>query len=243
MPLVVALVPARCGSQRVPGKNMRLLSGHPLIAFTIASSIEADIFDAVIVSTDSPEIAEAAERYGALVPALRPAELAGTTSPDIDWVLHAMADRDEEMFAILRPTSPFRSAETLTRAFDAFVELGAEADSIRAVELCKQHPAKMWVRDGRLLRPFVDDREGRVPGHSMQYQSLPEVYVQNSSLEIAWSHVLSGDRPSISGERVAPFFTRGDEGFSIDYPEDLERAERLIAQRRVAVPRLLEAVA
>jgi N-acylneuraminate cytidylyltransferase len=64
----------------------------------------------------------------------------------------------------------------------------------------------------------------------MQYQSLPEIWVQNSSLEIAWRRVLEGDQPSIAGDRVAPFFTEGDEGFSIDYPEDLERAERLVAR-------------
>jgi CMP-N-acetylneuraminic acid synthetase len=67
----------------------------------------------------------------------------------------------------------------------------------------------------------------------MQTQSLPQVWAQNSSLEIAWTRVLEGDAPSISGERVAPFFTEGDEGLSIDYPEDFERAERMAGLPRV----------
>src|SRR5204862_429529 len=76
--------------------------------------------------------------------------------------------------------------------------------------------------------PLLPQPEGATPYHSSQYQSLPRVYIQNSSLEIAWAHVL--EEPSIAGRRVAPFLTEGLEGFSIDYPDDLERAERLAAE-------------
>ena len=72
----------------------------------------------------------------------------------------------------------------------------------------------------------------------MQFQVLPEVWAQNSSLEFAWSHVLQGERPSISGERVAPFFTEGAEGFSVDYPDDFERAERMLASGKARLPSL-----
>ena len=88
MPSAVALVPARSGSQRVPGKNVMPLAGHPLIAYAIAAAREAGVFDAVAVSTDSEEIAAVARRYGAEVPALRPAELATTTSSDHEWIQH-----------------------------------------------------------------------------------------------------------------------------------------------------------
>src|SRR6187551_3439207 len=91
MPSAIALVPARAGSQRVPGKNVRELAGHPLLAYSIASAQESGIFGAVIVSTDSPEIAAVAERYGAEVPGIRPAEMAGSASPDIEWVRHTIA--------------------------------------------------------------------------------------------------------------------------------------------------------
>ena len=110
----VALIPARSGSLRVPAKNVRELAGHPLLAYSIAAARESGLFAAILVSTDSEEIAEVARRYGAEVPGLRPAELAGPTSPDVEWVTLAMAGRAEEIFAILRPTSPFRSAETIT---------------------------------------------------------------------------------------------------------------------------------
>jgi N-acylneuraminate cytidylyltransferase len=239
MPSAVALVPARAGSERVPGKNVRLLAGHPLIAYTIAAAQESGVFDAIVVSTDSPEIAEIAAAYGAEVPGLRPPEMASSTSSDIEWVLHVMAGRDEELFSILRPTSPFRTAATIRRALEQLLDLGDRADSIRAVELAKQHPGKMWVLDGELVRPLLPQPAGETPLHSRQYQALPKIYVQNSSLEIAWSRVLDGPLPTISGERVAPLLAEGAEGFSIDYPDDFERAERLVDR----LPRIPERIA
>jgi N-acylneuraminate cytidylyltransferase len=234
----VALVPARSGSQRVPGKNLRQLAGHPLIAYAIAGALESDVFDAVIVSTDSEDIAAAARRYGAEVPGLRPSELATGTSADVEWVMQVMAPRSEELFAILRPTSPFRRGSTIRRALTELLALGDRADSIRAVELCRQHPAKMWVLGPELMEPLLPQPEHETPLHSRQYQALPPVYVQNSSLEIAWSRVLRDDR-SIAGRRVAPFLTTGTEGLTIDYPDDLARAESLLLHGNAELPPIL----
>jgi CMP-N,N'-diacetyllegionaminic acid synthase len=236
VPTAVALVPGRSGSERVPGKNILPLAGHPLIAYSIAGAQAAGIFGAVVVSTDSEEIAEIARRYGAEVPGLRPAEMSTATSFDIEWVLHVMRDRDEEVFAILRPTSPFRTGDTIRRAYDRLVELGDRADSIRAVERVRQHPGKMWTLEGDLIEPLLPQPEGETPLHSRQYQALPKVYAQNSSLELAWSRVLADPVPTISGRRVAPFFTEGSEGFSIDYPGDVEVAERMLASGEAELP-------
>jgi CMP-N-acetylneuraminic acid synthetase len=236
MPSAVALVPARGGSQRVPGKNLLQLGGQPLIAYAIGAARETGLFEEVIVSTDSVEIAEIARAYGASVPGLRPAELATATSSDIDWVLHVMHGRSEELFSILRPTSPFRTAATIRRAWDELLALGGRADSIRAVEPVREHPGKMWIVDGDLMRPLLDQPHGETPLHSRQYAALPKVYVQNSSLEIAWSRVLDDELPTISGTRVAPFFTEGLEGFSIDYPRDVAAAERILARGEASLP-------
>jgi N-acylneuraminate cytidylyltransferase len=166
--------------------------------------------------------------------------MAGSTSPDIEWVAYTLdalvaAGRRYELFSILRPTSPFRTAETIRRAWDAFVALDPPADSLRAVELCRQHPGKMWVLDDGLMRPLLASPAGEVPLHSRQYQALPEVYVQNSSLELAWTRVVT-ELGSIAGERVVPFLTRGAEGMTIDYPDDWALAERLVGQEAVALP-------
>lgn len=247
MPTAVALIPARSGSERVPGKNIAPLAGHPLIAYSIAGAQAAGVFDAVVVSTDSEEIAEVARRYGAETPGLRPPELATSTSPDIDWILHTVAVLEEdgrsfEVFSILRPTSPFRTGATIRRAWEQLLALGDRTDSVRAVEPVRQHPGKMWLLEGELMRPLLPQPSEGTPTYSSQTKSLPPVYVQNSSLEIAWTRVLRGARPEIGGERIAPFFTEGAEGFSIDYPDDLDRAAALLASGAARLPEIAEAV-
>jgi len=241
MPTAIALIPARAGSQRVVGKNVRQLAGHPLIAYSIAAAHQSGLFQRVVVSTDSQQTAEIARHYGAEVPFLRPAEQATSTSPDIEWVRHALGAIAEtyECFAIVRPTSPLRGAETIRRAWAQL--LGTpQADSIRAVELCKQHPGKMWIVEGPLMRPLLEQSHLEVAWHASQYQALPKVYVQNSALEIAWTRVVR-ETGTKEGHAIAPFFTEGDEGFVIDYEDDWERAEQLVASGRARLPAVSQA--
>ncbi|MCU0560477.1 MAG: acylneuraminate cytidylyltransferase family protein [Desulfobacterales bacterium] len=230
-PSCVALIPARSGSKRVPDKNIRPLAGHPLIAYSISAALQSGVFAAVVVSTDSQRYAEIARRYGAEVPFLRPAEFSGDTSPDIEWVEYtlkrlAAEGRSYEGFSILRPTSPFRLPETIQRAWSEFLaETGV--DSLRAVEKCSQHPGKMWVVRGRRMLPLLPIGPAEQPWHSSQYPSLPEVFVQNASLEIAWSRVVFDTR-TIAGHVVMPFLTRDAEGFDVNSPYDWELAEHRV---------------
>jgi N-acylneuraminate cytidylyltransferase len=236
VPSAVALIPARSGSERVPDKNVRPLAGHPLLAYAIASARRAGVFERVVCSTDSGKIAEVAQRYGADVPFLRPPDLATSTSPDIEWISHALDQLDEhyDLFAIVRATNPFRGPDVLQRGFEQLLAT-PEADSIRAVELVKQHPGKMWVLEGRTMRPLLEQAHLDVAWHAGQYQALPEVYVQNSALEIAWTRVVSqtGTR---EGKVVAPYLTAGYEGFNIDEEEDWDRARRLLDAGDVSLP-------
>jgi CMP-N,N'-diacetyllegionaminic acid synthase len=238
MPSALALVPARSGSERVPGKNVRRLWGHPLLAYAIATARLSGLFDRVVVSTDSDAIADVARWYGADVPFLRPADYATATSPDIEWITHALDQLPKryDLFAIVRATNPFRGPDTLRRGLDQLLST-PEADSIRAVELVKQHPGKMWLVEGATMRPLLDQSHLDVAWHAGQYQALPKVYVQNSALEIAWTRVVSQTQ-SREGKVVAPFFTEGHEGFNVDDEDDWERAERLLGEGRATLPTL-----
>jgi CMP-N,N'-diacetyllegionaminic acid synthase len=240
-PSAVAFIPARVGSKRVPGKNVRLLGGHPMMAYTIGPALESKVFDTVIVSTDSEEIAAIARHYGAEVPFLRPAAMASDTSPDIEWLEYTIAElsargRDWDCFSLLRPTSPFRTAETIRRAWRTFTAQQG-VDSLRAVELCTQHPGKMWVVRGERMSPLLPFGNGEQPWHSTPYQALPKVYVQNASLEIAWTRVVR-ERRTIAGDVLVPFLTEGYEGFDINDAVDWMVAERLIAEGKVTLPTL-----
>ena len=238
-PTIVALIPARSGSKRVPDKNIRPLAGHPVMAYTIAAALQSEIFSSVIVSTDSKRYADIARYYGAEVPFLRPPELAGDVSPDIEWLEYTLKKLEEDgrsydCFSILRPTSPFRQPETIQRAWNAFLAEKC-VDSLRAVEKCQQHPGKMWVvRDKRMvpLLPFGPQEQ---PWHSSQYQSLPEVYVQNASLEIAWTRVVFEGR-TIAGNVLMPFFTDNYEGFDVNSAYDWSMAEYLVRNGKAQLP-------
>ena len=238
-PNIAALIPARAGSKRVPDKNIRPLAGHPLIAYTISAALQSQIFSAVMVSTDSQLYAEIAKYYGAEVPYLRPAELAGDLSPDIEWLEYILNrlrqdGREYDCFSILRPTSPFRIPETIQRAWRAFQEEKG-VDSLRAVEKCKQHPGKMWIVRGTRMMPLLPLGPPEQPWYSSQYQSLPEVYVQNASLEIAWSRVVF-DKRTIAGNVLMPFFTKGYEGFDLNTDYDWNIAEQLVRSGQARLP-------
>jgi len=251
-----------------------VLGGHPLLAYTIAPALESGVFDAVIVSTDSEDVAAIARHYGAEVPFLRPAAFAGDTSPDIEWLAHTLAElrtqgRGWDAFSLLRPTSPFRTPDTIRRAWASFTAQEG-VDSLRAVEKCAQHPGKMWVVRGTRMFPLLPfgfsaarpaGDAGRVgqpagsrvaaptpsgdsgmdqPWHSMPYQALPPVYVQNASLEIAWTRVVFEGR-SIAGDVLVPFISAGYEGFDINDPYDWMLAERLLEEGAVALPAVTQA--
>jgi CMP-N,N'-diacetyllegionaminic acid synthase len=200
---IVALIPARAGSKRVPDKNIRPLAGHPVIAYTIAAALDSGVFTDVIVSTDSEHYAEIVKYYGAQVPFLRPAELAGDQSPDIEWLEFTLGrlcdtDRKYDGFSILRPTSPFRLPQTIQRAWQEFLGLHG-VDSLRA----------------------------------------PEIYVQNASLEIAWSRVVFEDR-TIAGNVVMPFFTTDHEGFDVNNEYDWQLAEQMVQKGEAKLPQVLQ---
>ena len=238
-PTIVALIPARSGSKRVPDKNIRFLAGHPLMAYTIAAALESKIFSDVIVSTDSEPYAEIARYYGAQVPFLRPQELAGDVSPDIEWLAYTLkkleaAGRHYDCFSILRPTSPFRLPETIQRAWNAFLAQEG-VDSLRAVEKCQQHPGKMWVIRGSRMIPLLPLSPSQQPWHSSQYQSLPEVYVQNAGLEIAWTRVVFEEH-TIAGTVLMPFLTEGYEGYDVNNPYDWNLAEHLVSNGDAQLP-------
>jgi CMP-N,N'-diacetyllegionaminic acid synthase len=238
-PSIIALIPARSGSKRVPGKNIHMLAGHPLIAYTICAARQSGIFSDIFVSTDSEEYAGISRQYGAEVPFLRPADISGDLSLDIEWVdftLHKLKEtgREYDCFSILRPTSPFRLPTTIQRAWMEFLsEEGV--DSLRAVEKVKEHPGKMWVIRGNRMMPLLPFGPKEQPWHSTPYQGLPEVYSQNASLEMAWTRVVFNER-TIAGNVVMPFFTEGYEGLDVNRPYDWELAERLVTRGVAELP-------
>lgn len=241
MARLVAFIPARSGSKRIPHKNTRKLGAHPLLAYSIRAAIESEVFDDVVCATDNEQYAAIAKHYGASVPMLRPEEISGDKSPDIDWVDWILSvlekqGKSYEIFSILRPTSPFRKSSTIRRACSSFLA-AAGADSLRAIEKCEQHPGKMWIVTGDRIVPLLPFSNDAVPWHSSQYAALPQVYVQNASLEVAWTRIVREQR-SISGNSIIPFFTNEFEGLDVNKEFDWWKAERILESNPSALPEI-----
>jgi len=239
-PRCIALIPARSGSKRAPGKNVRMLGGKPIIAHTILAAQGSGIFNQIIVSTDSEEYMNLATQFGVRETALRPAELASDLSPDIDWVNHALSslidevDETDRVF-VLRPTSPLRSSKTIKLANDAFAH-SIGVDSLRAVQQVSEHPGKMWRVDGKnLASPYLNQDGFQIPTHSRATQSLEKLFVQNASLEITTvSSIFSSN--SIAGNSVLAFSMPEYEGLDVNSEMDFLFLEFLISTGKVRLP-------
>ena len=207
----IALIGARSGSERVPGKNVRPLAGHPLLAYAIATAEQAGVFDRVLVSTDSEEIAAVARHYGADVPFLQ----AGRAR-HVDLTRHRMDRLDAGAPArALRPLRHRPCDQPVPRAGRDPPRSRAAARHARG-RLDPRGRARQAApgedvdarADGRTMAPLLDQSHLDVAWHAGQYQALPRVYVQNSALEIAWTRVVT-ETGTREGRVLAPFLTQG----------------------------------
>jgi N-acylneuraminate cytidylyltransferase len=228
----IALIPARSGSKRSPGKNVREVLGKPLIAYTILAAQKSSIFDEIIVSTDSSEYMHIASKFGVRETKLRPASLATDSSPDIEWVNHAISElitdaKKSDRIFILRPTSPLRTAGTIRSALKIFSE-SDWASSLRALEPVTEHPGKMWrLNENRLASPYLSQEGEQIPTHSRPTQSLETLYVQNASLEITTIDSIL-NTGSIAGDNVMAFEMPDFEGLDVNSEIDFKFLEFLI---------------
>jgi N-acylneuraminate cytidylyltransferase len=238
--VLIALIPARSGSKRVPGKNIRELAGHPLLAYTIQVAKDSGLFgEHIYVSSDSDEYLGIAERYGAKG-IKRPRSLALDTSPDSKWIEHALKNKaGVDYYFILRPTSPFRSHKTLEKSLDTIK--GHDGYILKGVERVKQHPEKMWVWVKGKMIPYGEmDNDN----HLLPTNCLEKLYVQNASIEIripesAYVYIQDGYRVEWNKEKIhVPYITDGYEGFDINTEDDWILAEALIERGLAKLPEI-----
>jgi CMP-N,N'-diacetyllegionaminic acid synthase len=225
---LLAIVPARGGSKRLPRKNVLPLGGKPLIAWTIDAARESGCFVDVLVSTDDPDIAEAARAHGALVPWLRPAELATDTARSIDVVTHALDWYQRERgtvagMMLLQPTSPFRSAATIRDAAVRFLELGADAPVV-GVSPAQNHPAWTFSVEGSRMQPFCG-----WDSLKLRSQDLLPAYTLNGAIYVSTPARLRATRSFYAEDMHALVMTDHAESQDIDTAEDWERAEQLLS--------------
>lgn len=231
---ILAFIPARAGSKRIPNKNIKLLHGKPLIAYTIEAAKKSRHINRIVVSTNSEEIAAVARNYGADVPFFRPDEISGVDSTEMEFFEHALnwfienENYEPDLIVLLYPTSPFRKAESIDMAIEDMLR-HPEADSLRSVKKCSEHPYKMWVVENGYLKPFVKNTEKR-DMHTLSYHLLPEVYIQNASIYITKPSTIKNKR-SPTGDIIVPFIMDEIESVDINTPVDFIFAEMLLKEK------------
>lgn len=231
---VLAIIPARGGSKGLPGKNILPLAGHPLIAYSIKAALDSPGITRAIVSTDSPEIAEVARRYGAEVPFLRPAEYAQDHSLDFDVFLHALnwlrqhENYEPKLVVQLRPTSPIRYVQDIENCIER-MDSYPEADSIRIVTTALHTPFKMWrvFTEERPMTPLMT-LNGLADPYNQPRQSLPTIYWQVGTLDVIRPTVLF-EQGNMSGKAIFPYRIESDQAIDIDDMYSFQRAEAYIA--------------
>lgn len=206
--MIVAIIPARGGSKGIPKKNILNLGGFPLIAYSIAVSKLSKKIDRVIVSTDSPEIAEVAKYFGAEVPFLRPKELAGDNSGDIDFVKHALDwfKKNEghvpEYLVHLRPTTPLRSPADMDNAVDKIIK-NPRATSLRSGHELRESPYKLFgIKSDYFTGLFPQEK--RPEYWNLPRQSFPPVYQPEGYVDILVpKYILKNKR--LHGDKILSF--------------------------------------
>jgi len=232
---VLGLIPARGGSKSMPRKNIQMLAGHPLIAYSIAAGLTAGMIGRLIVTTDDEEIAAVARSYGAEVPFLRPSRLAQDDTPDLPVVQQALEWLGEnenyhpQIIVQLRPTSPLRPSRLVDQGIGVLVE-HPDADSARAVIPSSQNPFKMWrsADDGRIV-PLLQD--GFHEPYNMPRQLLPKTFWQTGHLDVIRVETVLL-KHSLTGDRVFPILVDPAYAVDIDAPQDLGRAEAILREGR-----------
>lgn len=219
----IAVIPARAGSKGVPDKNIRLLGGHPLLAWSICAALQAEKVDRVMVSTDSADYAEIAKSYGAEVPFLRPAELSSDTATDfhvmrhvLDW-LGKSADPVPEFFVHLRPTTPLRLPAMIDGAIQ-HLATNPNGTALRSVHEMSETAYKCVERDGDYLTT-VFSRERDIEAANGPRQGFPATYFPNGYVDVLRSDLIEHEG-RLHGDHVLAFVT--PPAAEVDSEEDLE---------------------
>lgn len=219
---VLAVIPARGGSKGVPRKNIRLVAGKPLIAWTIETAQQSAYLDRIVVSTEDEEIADVARQYGAEVPFLRPQELAQDDTPGIEPVLHTVECLlGYDFVVLLQPTSPLRTAGDIDRCIEVCVERGALA--CVSVTPADKPPQWMYVLDQAFrLQPIVPQEQ-----FISRRQDAPDIYVLNGAVYVAQTEWLKASRSFLT-ETTAAYVMPKERSLDIDSELDFLIAAELL---------------
>ena len=228
-PSVLAVIPARGGSKGVPRKNIRMVGGKPLIAYTIDAALAVkDQLHRLIVSTDDIEIAEVAKSYGAEVPFMRPADLGGDKVPMVPVLRHAIETVEGmdgvtvDWVLLLQPTCPFRAPQDILAALELAAAGGCDS-VISVVRVLAHHPILMKKIENDQLLPFViEEKEG-----TRRQDYAPPAFMRNGCIYLARRANIM-EHNSIWGQVIRPYIMPEERSVNVDSELDMKLVEFML---------------
>lgn len=232
--MILAIIPARSGSKSIKDKNLVLLGGKPLIAWSIQTALKCRKIDRVIVSTDSKKYAKIVEKYGAEVPFLRPKSLSTDTSPVIQTIKHTITKLEKkgdriDIITLLQPTNPFRRVKNLNESLKMVQK--PNTDSVVGVCEVEHNPYHVMtgIKNNYLVYPLF-----KATKKALHYrQGAPKVYRINGNIYTFKKSVFMKEN-TIFTKRSRPLIIPAEYSIDIDEPIDLLFAETLIKEKIVS---------
>ncbi|MEY4634571.1 MAG: hypothetical protein RJA55_369 [Acidobacteriota bacterium] len=231
---VLGIITARGGSKGVPGKNLKLLAGKPLLAYTVEAARASRSLDRVILSTEDEAIAAAGRGLGCEVPFIRPAELSRDHTPHLPVIQHAaewmrdQAGYQPDAVVVLQPTSPLRTAGDIDAAVALLESSGAE--SVLSVSEVPAHAHPMrTLRLDAAGRAVLFATGEPVRKRINRRQDLPEAWVMNGAIYACRTGTLFAEEPSLYGDHVVAYRMPVERSISIDDMDDWAAAERALS--------------
>lgn len=239
--LIYSIIPARGGSKGVPGKNIKMLNGHPLIAYSIKASMKSENINRTIISTESDEIAEISKRYGAEVPFLRPSSISSDNSTDTEFVLHALKwfEMNEgtlpDYLVHLRPTTPLRDFHLIDEAIKEFQNDDSYTALRSAHEMSESAYKTFEIEDGIFKTAF--SRLSNLDASNIGRQAFPKTFSPNGYVDILKSRFVLENK-LIHGNKVKALIT--PRLAEVDTIEDFDLLEYLIHKNNLVYKQLFE---
>lgn len=224
---VLAIIPARGGSKRIPNKNKKMLAGKELVRYALEAALDATKITSIVVSSDDKDILQIAAAYSNVIPLVRPVEISGDEAPAITYIIHALEHMKKNFFvnydlvAIVQPSSPFTLGIDIDQTITLLENIKDADSSVSVMKLDHAiHPIKLKTMHNSELIPYFEEEKGR-----MAANELPELYIRNGSVYV--SRLKNIKNKQIIGKKCLGYVMPRERSIDINDPIDFEFAEFL----------------
>jgi CMP-N,N'-diacetyllegionaminic acid synthase len=225
---VIALIPARGGSKGIHRKNVQLISGHPLISYSIAACMLCKQIEKVIVTSDCDEIIDVSRKYGANVPFKRPAEFATATSPDSEFLSHFFDNSNADEIVLIRPTTPLRQPVLMSKIINFYNDNRVNSSGLRTIHEIEETPYKLFYKQDKYCRGFFESFNDLIDYTNLPRQIFPITYRGNGYLDIVKRSTVENEMTF--GDNILGYVT--DSTIDVDSIEHLEMIRTMNSEEK-----------